>query len=108
MQICCEADPNPFGLDPGHAMAFYDSRHRPTTYSIAKPSENKPMILTHSSYWLEKNQPQQNEKLKADERKNDKSTSSDKSQGDAGKDNGTKTEVVEVRRQLLLRNMFLL
>ncbi|XP_023716057.1 uncharacterized protein LOC111869078 isoform X4 [Cryptotermes secundus] len=94
-KICCEADPNPFGLDPGHAMAFYDSRHRPTMYSIAKPSENKPMILTHSSYWLEKNQPQQNEKLKADERKYDKSTSSDKSQGDAGKDNGTKTEVVE-------------
>jgi hypothetical protein len=77
-------------------------------YSIAKPSANKPMILTHSSYWLEKNQPQQNEKLKAEERKSDTSTSSDKSQGDAGKDSGPKTEVVEVRVQLFMRNMFLM
>jgi hypothetical protein len=66
------------------------------------------MILTHSSYWLEKNQPQQNEKLKADERKSDTSMSPDKSQGDAEKDNGPKTEAVEVRRQLFVRNVFLM
>jgi hypothetical protein len=58
------------------------------------------MILTHSSYWLEKKRLQQSEKLKVDERKSDASASSDKSQGDAGKDNGTKTEAVEVRREM--------
>lgn len=87
MQVCLEADPNPFGLDPGHAMAFYDSRHRPTAYTIARPSENKPMILTHSSYWLERNEVQHSEKLKAE-----------KPHGDTGKDTGTKTEGTEVRR----------
>lgn len=98
--MCLEADPNPFGLDPGHAMAFYDSRHRPTTYSVAKPSENKPMILTHSSYWLERNQTQQSEKVKAVEKKSEINTSSDKSHGDTGKDTGTKTDGTEVRRQI--------
>nr|CAD7427772.1 unnamed protein product [Timema monikensis] len=53
-KTCLEADPNPFGLEPGHAMCLYDSRHRPAQYSVAKPHEKQPMILTHSSYWLDK------------------------------------------------------
>ncbi|XP_069704181.1 zinc finger protein 40 isoform X2 [Periplaneta americana] len=91
-KICLEADPNPFGLDPGQAMAFYDSRHRPTTYTVAKPTEHKPMILTHSSYWLEKSQSQQCEKLKTAEKKNDANAVAEKSHTDTGKDTGTKTE----------------
>jgi hypothetical protein len=43
------------------------------------------MILTHSSYWLERNQVQHSEKLKADKQ-------------DTGKDTATKTEGTEVRR----------
>jgi hypothetical protein len=58
------------------------------------------MILTHSSYWLERNQAQQNEKLKADEKKNE---TSDKSPGDAGKENETKTELAEVRAGICFR-----
>ncbi|CAG2054281.1 unnamed protein product [Timema podura] len=53
-KTCLEADPNPFGLEPGHAMCLYDSRHRPAQYSVAKPHEKQPLILTHSSYWLDK------------------------------------------------------
>ncbi|XP_068085537.1 transcription factor HIVEP3 [Anabrus simplex] len=51
-KVCLEADPNPFGLDPGQAMALYDSRHRPTAYAIARPGEKHHMMTTHSSYWL--------------------------------------------------------
>jgi hypothetical protein len=98
LQVCLEADPNPFGLDPGHAMAFYDSRHRPTTYSVAKPADNKPMVLTHSSYWLERNKVQQSENMKAVEKKSDTNTSSVKSHGDPGKDTDAKTEGIEVSR----------
>jgi hypothetical protein len=79
-------------------MAFYDSRHRPTTYSIAKPTDNKPMVLTHSSYWLERNKAQQSENLKAVDKKSDTNTLSDKSHGDPGKDSGAKTEGTEVSR----------
>ncbi|PSN44286.1 hypothetical protein C0J52_12964, partial [Blattella germanica] len=67
----CQVEPNPFGLDPGCAMALYDSRHRPATYTIAKPPENKPMVLTHSSYWVERSRAQQIEKAKASEKKSD-------------------------------------
>jgi len=85
-------------LDPGHAMAFYDSRHRPTTYSIARPTDNKPMVLTHSSYWLERNKVRQSENLKAVEKKSDTNTLSDKSHGDPEKDSGAKTDGTEVSR----------
>ena len=82
--MCNEVDPSPFGLDPRGAMALYDSRHRPATYAVARPSDSKPMVLTHSSYWLEKNRVQQLDKLKGN----------DTSSG-AG-DSNTKTEGTEV------------
>lgn len=78
-------------------MAFYDSRHRPATYSIAKPTDNKPMVLTHSSYWLERNKVQRSENVTV-ERKSDTNTLSDKSHGDPGKDTGARTEGTEVSR----------
>ena len=82
--MCNEVDPNPFGLDPRGAMALYDSRHRPATFTVARPSESKPMVLTHSSYWLDKNVSQHLEKLKKSEC------------GDSGKDSGTMAEGTEV------------
>lgn len=48
-KVCSEADPNPFGLDPGKAMAHYDSRHRPTAYTLACSKSN--YAVTHSTYW---------------------------------------------------------
>lgn len=47
--MCSEADPNPFGLDPGKAMAYYDSRHRPLEYSLASTKSSE--TVTHSTYW---------------------------------------------------------
>nr|CAD7571116.1 unnamed protein product [Timema californicum] len=65
-KTCLEADPNPFGLEPGHAMCLYDSRHRPAQYSVAKPHEKQPMILTHSSYWLDKHKLHRNREAEKD------------------------------------------
>ncbi|XP_039279578.1 uncharacterized protein LOC111053115 [Nilaparvata lugens] len=48
-KIRSDADPNPFGLEPGQAMAHYDSRHRPTSYTVAL--SNKFETVTHSSQW---------------------------------------------------------
>ncbi|RZF43423.1 hypothetical protein LSTR_LSTR001684 [Laodelphax striatellus] len=48
-KIRSDADPNPFGLEPGQAMAHYDSRHRPTSFTVA--STTKFEAVTHSSQW---------------------------------------------------------
>lgn len=40
-------------MTPIEAMALYDSRHRPQRVTIAKTKAVD--ILTHSSYWLDKN-----------------------------------------------------
>ncbi|XP_054269603.1 transcription factor HIVEP3-like [Macrosteles quadrilineatus] len=54
-KVCSDADPNPFGLDPGGVMALYDSRHRPATYTLAQSQPGE--VVTHSSYWLASQQP---------------------------------------------------
>lgn len=66
-QVCSEADPNPFGLDPGKAMAHYDSRHRPVAYTLACNKSND--AVTHSTYWNNRTAPKQ----PADAIKRDKS-----------------------------------
>lgn len=49
-KVCSDADPNPFGLDPGKAMRYYDSRHRQSGFTIA---QNKSQLtVTHSSQWI--------------------------------------------------------
>ncbi|XP_057377952.1 transcription factor HIVEP2-like [Daphnia carinata] len=50
----------PPGLEassPVQTMALYDSRQRPSTSSIAQANDHCRMILTHSSYWTNRDRP---------------------------------------------------
>ncbi|XP_046672273.1 transcription factor HIVEP3 isoform X2 [Homalodisca vitripennis] len=58
-KVCTEADPNPYGLDPGRAMALYDSRHRPATYTLAQSHSSE--AVTHSAYWTNRHSPDDRE-----------------------------------------------
>lgn len=37
---------------PGRAIALYDSRHRPSGYTVARSRQQLPLVVTHSSQWL--------------------------------------------------------
>lgn len=58
-QVCSEAGPNPFGLNPGKAMSFYDSRHRQSSYTVARTKCED--VVTHSSYWLSQSKSKESE-----------------------------------------------
>nr|CAD7458880.1 unnamed protein product [Timema tahoe] len=90
-KTCLEADPNPFGLEPGHAMCLYDSRHRPAQYSVAKPHEKQPLILTHSSYWLDKHKLHRNKEAETAFEEADEGVA----------DQGTKTNGLERNSEVL-------
>ena len=53
----CDADSSPLGVGPAAAMALYDSRHRPLEASVAQSREGGRMVLTHSSYWTNRDRP---------------------------------------------------
>lgn len=42
---------------PVQTMMLYDSRQRPCTFTAAQSSESTRMILTHSSYWTNRDRP---------------------------------------------------
>ncbi len=54
------ASAGPPGLEassPTQTMALYDSRQRPTTATTAQSTDHGRMILTHSSYWTNRDRP---------------------------------------------------
>ncbi|KAK9505474.1 hypothetical protein O3M35_009523 [Rhynocoris fuscipes] len=51
--ICSDASPTPPGLDTRKAMSYYDSRNRYSSYTLA--NRNKQDIITHSTYYTNKN-----------------------------------------------------
>ena len=53
----CAADSSPLGVGPVEAMSLYDSRHRPASFSTAQSRDGMRMILTHSSYWTNRDRP---------------------------------------------------
>ncbi|CAH0753469.1 unnamed protein product [Bemisia tabaci] len=72
-KVCSEAGPNPFGLNPGKAMSFYDSRHRQSSYTVARTKCED--VVTHSSYWLSQSKSKEseaNESVKDDKSKKTK------------------------------------
>ncbi|XP_049810817.1 uncharacterized protein LOC126253464 [Schistocerca nitens] len=81
-KVCSEAAPNPLGLEPGKAMALYDSRHRPVVYTVARTSQKHALVMTHSSYWQNKTLNQMKNKEKKDV--TDEGTSEDKTNADDG------------------------
>ncbi|XP_046648974.1 transcription factor HIVEP3-like isoform X2 [Daphnia pulicaria] len=54
------ASAGPPGLEassPTQTMSLYDSRQRPTTCTTAQSTDHGRMILTHSSYWTNRDRP---------------------------------------------------
>lgn len=47
-QTCAESDPHPMGLSPKQVMSLYDSRHRPTKYSVARLSPTCTILHSQS------------------------------------------------------------
>lgn len=89
-KVCSEADPNPFGLDPGKAMAHYDSRHRPVAYTLARSKSND--AVTHSTYWNNRTAPKQpTDTFKRDKSDSNKQDSNSKSE--AGTENNVPKRV---------------
>lgn len=80
-------------------MALYDSRHRPTTYTIARMADKQQLSVTHSSYWLNKSSKQQKDNQKSEKKDED---SVEKAQTDVTKESGTKGDLSEVNRCLVV------
>ena len=54
----CDADSSPLGVaGPVDAMSLYDSRQRSADTCIARSREQRRMVLTHSSYWTNRDRP---------------------------------------------------
>lgn len=59
-QTCAESDPHPMGLSPKQVISLYDSRHRPTKYSVSRISPTCKILHSQSLMVALSNQQQDN------------------------------------------------